>query len=99
MEISKNEKEKEKEKEKKKGKENEDENPLSKSIYPNLDSNKFQSIKESINNKKDIIGKSLHTFYYDYGKLSKIEKKENKPIIKNKKNIRKNQIKLFFKPK
>ena len=99
MEISKNEKEKEKEKEKNKGKENEDENPLSKSIYPNLDSNKFQSIKESINNKKDIIGKSLHTFYYDYGKLSKIEKKENKPIIKNKKNIRKNQIKLFFKPK
>ena len=50
---------------------NEKEDPVKKSIYPYLDPNQFQSIKENINNKKNFIGDKLLTFY-DYKNKKKV---------------------------
>ena len=77
---------------------NEKEDPVKKSIYPYLDPNQFQSIKENINNKKNFIGDKLLTFY-DYKNMDNSTKIEEKHIDNTKKSIKKAKINLFFRPK
>ena len=78
--------------------EKEKEDATKKSIYPRLDSGKFESIKENINKKKKYIGNSLLTFY-EFKNTEKKKKVDKNQIKKQEKIIKKNPIKLFFQPK
>lgn len=78
--------------------EKEKEDPTKKSIYPRLESGKFESIKENINKKKKYIGNSLLTFY-EFKNTEKKKKVDKNQIKKQEKIIKKNPIKLFFQPK
>ena len=78
--------------------EKEKEDPVKKSIYPRLQSGKFESIKENINEKKKYIGNSLLTFY-ELKKTEKKKKDDKNQIKKHEKIVKKNPIKLFFQPK
>ena len=78
--------------------EKEKEDPTTKSIYPRLESGKFESIKENINKKKKYIGNSLLTFY-EFKNTEKKKKVDKNQIKKQEKIIKKNPIKLFFQPK
>jgi hypothetical protein len=78
--------------------EKEKEDPVKKSIYPRLQSGKFESIKENINEKKKYIGNSLLTFY-EFKNTEKKKKVDKNQIKKHEKIVKKNPIKLFFQPK
>ena len=78
--------------------EKEKEDPVKKSIYPRLQSGKFESIKENINEKKKYIGNSLLTFY-GFKNTEKKKKVDKNQIKKHEKIVKKNPIKLFFQPK
>ena len=78
--------------------EQEKEDPTKKSIYPRLESGKFESIKENINEKKKYIGNSLLTFY-EFKNTEKKKKDDKNLIKKHEKIVKKNPIKLFFQPK